>query len=288
MSVAGTRADAHRPLPRFLLFAAIAAAHMFAIWLLLQRTIASDNSESAPTLTVFDAFLPPPPPPPDPPPPPPPPPRETAGAPPSGGSPGVRRERPALQVRMPAPPVREAMDATISPAALTPPTLPPTGTAPIDLGLGGAEGVGLGTGAGRGVGDGPGAGDGGGIVYSPAEWIQKPSSDAWREHWPRTLAGRARTENVTVLLGCRVRRNGNPYRCKVLEVQPRIAAFGGAALRLVVGSRVRPVLLNGADANMPVSIRIAFDGVTAAPPKAGATPASASAAASAPPSPARP
>lgn len=261
--IAGTRAVDPRRASRPLLFAAIVAAHLLALWLLLRPTPAAVAAAER-TLALFDVALPPPA---QPPPPPPPPARRAsadgARATSDGGSPGVSRERAAVRVDAPAPPMREAMDATATALPLAPPPALPAGTAMLDLGAGGAGGLGTGAGAGTGSGDGNGSG-GGEDVFGRADWVKRPPDDAFRRNWP---LGRPRLgTGVVVVLACLVRRSGVPYRCRLRSETPRRWGFARTALMVMPEARVRPVARNGAPLwDMPVVITVVFNAIEVAP-----------------------
>lgn len=256
--------DVDRSPRRPSLLTAIVGAHLLAIWLLLRPGPPLPVTAPQPLLTLFDVEPPPPPPPPAPAPPP-----AMAKAPLTaggGGSPGVQRQRPATLVEQPAPPRREAMDATLVPD--TPPSLagPEAGSAPIDLGLGGLNGRGDGTGSGDGPGDGPGRGAGGSDqdAYAAAEWIERPPPGLAKRYWP--IGQEKLRQPVTVRLACRVRRNGRPYACRVRSETPRHLGFSRTALAILQAARVRPVTRNGNPVpDIPVLISIVFDRLEAAP-----------------------
>lgn len=261
MIAAGVSNGRRRFTPRFTLFAVAAAAHLVLIWLLLQEAATPVARSSDPLLRLFDLPLPPMPAAPPPPPPP------LLARPGGGGSPGVRRERAAAMVERPAPPRRQAMDATLLPIAPLPDAEPAAGSASVDSGLGGLNGRGDGTGSGAGSGDGPGSGlgsGGGEDAYAHAEWIERAPPSVSQRFWPPRQQRMERP--ATVRLICKVRRSGRPYACRVRSETPRPLGFRTTALAILQASRVKPVTRNGDPLyDVPVLINLFFDPLEVAP-----------------------
>jgi len=257
----GDADDDRRRVTRLTLLIVIVSAHLLAIWLLLQSPPAGVPSSTSSILTSFDVVTPMSVPPEEPPPP--------APARGGGGSPGINRQRAAIMAEAPAPPMREAMDAVLSPTMASAPAIM-AGTAALDLGAGGAGGDGVGSGSGVGNGSGRGVGDGASSEdadedrYARADWIKRPSQDAYERHWPigRSLPNYP----VTITLTCYVRRNLKPGRCRKLSEAPANAGFGTMVLRAIEDSRVRPVARNGNPVwDKAVLITIVLDRLETAP-----------------------
>lgn len=261
MTSVGDADDDRRRVSRLTLLIVIVSAHLLAIWLLLQSPLAGVPSSTSSILTSFDVVTPMSVPPEEPPPPAP-----TRGG---SGSPGINRQKAAIMAEAPAPPMREAIDAVLSPTMASAPAIM-AGTAALDLGAGGAggdgvgSGLGVGNGSGRGVGDGAGSEDADEDRYARADWIKRPSQDAYERHWPigRSLPNYP----VTITLTCYVRRNLKPGRCRKLSEAPANAGFGTMVLRAIEDSRVRPVARNGNPVwDKAVLITIVLDRLETAP-----------------------
>lgn len=262
----GVRAiDDRRRAPRFVLLAAIGAAHLGAIWWLLSPNDPIKPATSSRAISLFDVRAPivdPETPPPPAPPPPPPPSHKAAVRPASsGGSPGSRRERAAVRTDSFASPMREAMDVLPSTIPIGSPPALSAGTTTIDLGAGGSDGQGTGNGEGLGHGDGSGSGA---EEFGRAQWVKRPPAEVFHRHWPR---GQSRlSREVVVTLSCSVRRSGVPYRCRLRREQPRGLGFARTALMVMPDARVLPMSRNGAPMwDQPVLITIVFDALEVAP-----------------------
>ncbi|UYY57854.1 energy transducer TonB [Sphingomonas sp. S2-65] len=151
---------------------------------------------------------------------------------------------------IPATPPLAPLISPQAPAAAVP--LPGLGTG----GDGTADGRGRGSGDGAGDGDGSGADGGGGTRYARAEWIERPTRKDFEREWPPMY--RKLDAPVRVILACYVKPTGRPYRCTVAAINRRNSGFGSAAIRLVQGARVRPVLRNGEMLDVPVLAPIVF------------------------------
>lgn len=133
--------------------------------------------------------------------------------------------------------------------------MPAPGTASGSDGIGQGSGQGMGKGTGNGAGNGAG-GEDGGVRFARADWIEKPTRADFDREWPPQH--RKLDTEVRVVVACYVKPNGRPYRCKVAWTNRPRSGFGGAAVRLVQGARVKPVRKNGQAVDLPVLAPIAF------------------------------
>lgn len=86
--------------------------------------------------------------------------------------------------------------------------------------------------------------------------MEKPTRKDFDREWPPMH--RKLDAPVRVILACYVKPSGRPYRCKVAATNRARDGFGQAAIRLVQGARVRPVLRNGQALEIPVLAPIDF------------------------------
>lgn len=146
------------------------------------------------------------------------------------------------------------------PMASVPLPLPMPAIAPVaaQTGLAGATGAdGSMSEAAGGGGDGNGGGTGHAPQYAAAQWISKAPADDIRRLWVGNSRA-ATAPTVTVAMVCRIMPGYKPRHCRVSSTVPPVFGFPQEAVRLVELSKVRPVLKDGSETDLPVFITIIF------------------------------